>query len=324
MPGCLDLGPRHRRREALPGGQEPTARPVSEPLRVGSWGGSPCSSSLWRRSLPGSGSANPPPWPTPLPGDSSERASNERQKNLPRNAHHVRSTKQQVSGPCRPAQGSPRTPHDASSERCRPEHVTEKPRPDTLSRLDGLRGAAWSVKRASLLAAGAQAARATSPIGSTPASCGRRLTRYAPHHPSVRHRGPWPPTDNIGTRTKELLGHGRPTAPHCTGSSIADPASPRGGSYGAMADDRGVRAPVVSGQTGRPSTLPSTSTVRRARPCASGLAPAREVGADHRGEGDTDDSCRHSADHGPRRHSATRSSTPARRWQVRSRARGTP
>lgn len=158
--------------------------------------------------------------------------------------------------------------------------MTEKPRPDNLSRLDGLRGAAWIVKRASLLAAGAQAARATSPIGSTAASCGRRLTRYAPHHPSDRHRGPWPPTDNIRHPRQGTPRAWTPTAPHCTGSSITDPASPRGESYGAMADDRGVRAPVVSGQVGRPSTLPSTSAARRARPCADGLASAREVGAD--------------------------------------------
>ncbi len=66
-----------------------------------------------------------------------------------RNAHNAHSEKQQVRSPLRRAQGSRRTPHDASSERCQRERVAEKPRSKLLSRLVAWSAPFESVKRAS-------------------------------------------------------------------------------------------------------------------------------------------------------------------------------
>ncbi len=81
-----------------------------------------------------------------------------------------------VRRPSSQAPRSPRTPHDASSERCRPERITEKPRSETISQLAVLRVGTWSVKRASQPTVGEQAAKASSPSGSASAGSGRQLT----------------------------------------------------------------------------------------------------------------------------------------------------
>jgi hypothetical protein len=55
-------------------------------------------------------------------------------------------SEQQVRAPLQQAPKSPRTPHDASSEGCRPERVPGKPRSEPVSRLIALLADAQSVK----------------------------------------------------------------------------------------------------------------------------------------------------------------------------------
>ncbi len=63
---------------------------------------------------------------------------------------HLRNPrKPQLRSLLRQAPEPPRTPHDASSERCRPERVTEKTRSEPPSLLPAQRECAQSVKRAS-------------------------------------------------------------------------------------------------------------------------------------------------------------------------------
>lgn len=132
--------------------------------------------------------------------------------------------KLQVRAPLQRAPESPRTPHDASSERRRPEHVMEKPRSETISQLAVLRVAAWSVKRASWPTGGEQAAEAMSPIGSAPTGSGGQLTCHAPHHLSDQHHGPGPPADNTTPHPGGGTPRSRtPTTSRCTGRTPSPP-----------------------------------------------------------------------------------------------------
>lgn len=168
--------------------------------------------------------------------------------------HPASSAKPQVRHPSRPAPESPRTPHDASSERCRPGRVTEKTRSEQLSRLAAQRECDQSVKRASRSTARpshsgqTELPRPVAPAGSvplTPEASWLIMTRATTPAPRMEA---CPPAHNAPHPCRRTLGGGG-RGPRAVPGEVPAPAAGVAGRV-ARPDPRGRRAASAHGLVG--------------------------------------------------------------------------
>jgi hypothetical protein len=130
-------------------------------------------------------------------------------KQIKRHRPRLRSSiKLQVRAPLKQAPNPPRTPHATSSERCRPERVTEKTRSAPVSRLAAPGAGTQNVYRASRppvrpLLFGRNRLPRPAPLHElSPARSRRRLAHHDPRHFTGLHLGGMPsgPQHSAATR----------------------------------------------------------------------------------------------------------------------------